>query len=85
VHPDLDDGDLQGTVENVSTVIDRNGGQVTKTDPWGVRRLAYPIQDVREGLYVYMDVEAEPEAIAPIERDLHMMDSVMRHLIIRSE
>ena len=85
VHPEQDDGDLQDAIANVAALVERNGGQVTSVDPWGVRRLAYPIQDVREGLYVLMLIEMEPQAVAPIERSLLLMDGIMRHLVVRAE
>ena len=85
VHPDLDDGDVQDSIANVSGLVERNGGQVAKVDPWGVRRLAYPIQDTREGLYVLMHIEMDPAAVAPLERSLQLMDGIMRHLIARVE
>ena len=85
VHPDLDDGDLQEAIANVAAQVERNGGQVTKTDPRGVRRLAYPIQDVREGLYVFMDLQLDSQAVGALERSLHLMDGVLRHLVVRTE
>jgi small subunit ribosomal protein S6 len=85
VHPDLDDGDLQDAIANVSGVIERAGGQITNVDPWGVRRLAYPIQDVREGIYVLMHVEMEPAAVSEIERSLLLMDGILRHLCVRAD
>ncbi len=85
VHPDLDDGDLEAAITNVSGLVERNGGQVAKVDPWGVRRPAYPIEDSREGLYVLMHIEMDPAAVAPLERSLQLMDGIMRHLIARVE
>jgi small subunit ribosomal protein S6 len=83
VHPDLDDGDLQDAIANVAGLVERNGGQVTNVDPLGVKRLAYPIQDVREGLYVLMLLELDPATVAECERGLHLMDGVIRHLLVR--
>ena len=85
VHPDLDDGDLEEAIATVAGVIEGNGGEVTKTDPWGVRRLAYPIQNVREGLYVLMVMQLDPQAVVELERRLHLMDSVIRHLVVRMD
>lgn len=85
VHPDLDDGDLQDTIADVASRVERSGGQVVRTDPWGVRRLAYPIQDSREGLYVLMDLELEPASVGPLERGLRLMDGILRHLIVRKD
>jgi len=85
VHPDLDDGDLEEAIANVAGAVEQIGGQVTKTDPWGLRRLAYPIEDVREGLYVLMVLQLDSQAVGPLERSLHLMEGVMRHLIVRTE
>ena len=85
VHPDLDDGDLQDAIANVAGLVERVGGQVANVDPWGVRSLAYPIQDVREGLYVLMHIQMEPHAVVQVERSLHLMDGIMRHLFVRVE
>ena len=85
VHPDLDDGDLQDAIANVAGLVERTGGQVANVDPWGVRRLAYPIQDVREGLYVLMQIEMEPQAVMQVEHSLQLMDGIIRHLFVRAE
>jgi small subunit ribosomal protein S6 len=85
VHPDLDDGDLQDAIAGVAEQVERNGGEITRTNPWGVRRLAYPIQDVREGIYVLLDVQLDPQAVGPLERSLHLMDGVLRHLVVRKD
>lgn len=43
-------------------------GEVTSVDEWGKRRLAYPINDLVEGYYVYMTCDAKPEMPAELDR-----------------
>ncbi|HEY75053.1 MAG TPA: 30S ribosomal protein S6 [Thermoflexia bacterium] len=85
VHPEVDREGLSGVVEEVKGLIEANGGTVRKVEPWGLRRLAYPIQKVREGHYVYMELGLEPDGVAKVERGLKLKEQVIRHLIVRIE
>jgi small subunit ribosomal protein S6 len=85
VHPELDEDDLTAVMERVTDLIDRNSGKVSRVEPWGLRRLAYPIEKQWEGQYVLMELELEPQGVAGLERDLGLVEPVMRHLIVRVE
>jgi len=85
VHPEVDREGLSTVVEEVKGLVEANGGTVHKVEPWGLRRLAYPIQKVREGHYVYMEIGLEPEGVAGLERGLKLKEQVIRHLIVRIE
>ena len=84
VHPQSGDKEeLAAVIEDVKNLIETNGGVVQKTEPWGLRRLAYPINKIREGQYVLMHVGLEGSAIREIEQRLRLMEPVIRHLIVR--
>jgi small subunit ribosomal protein S6 len=85
VHPESDEDDLTAVMERVTDLIDRNSGKVSRVEPWGLRRLAYPIEKQWEGQYVLMELELEPQGVAGLERDLGLVEPVMRHLIVRVE
>jgi small subunit ribosomal protein S6 len=85
VHPEVDEENLAAVVERVTSLVERNSGQVVEVKIWGLRRLAYPIQDQWEGQYVLMRLELEPQGVAGLERDLALVESVVRHLIVRVE
>ncbi|RLC66250.1 MAG: 30S ribosomal protein S6 [Chloroflexi bacterium] len=85
VHPEVDEDDLTAVVERVTGLIERNGGEVGEVKPWGMRRLAYPIQKQREGQYVLIRCDIEPQSIAEFEHDLKLIEPIMRHLIVRVE
>ena len=85
VHPDLDEDALTAVVERVTGLIERHSGKVTQLEPWGMRRLAYPIQKQWEGQYVLMQLELEPQGVTELERDLGLVEPVLRHLVVRSE
>ena len=85
VHPDLEEDDLTAITERVTGLAERYGGEVTRVEPWGLRRLAYPIQKQWEGQYVLMQLDMEPQGVADLERDLGLVEPVIRHLIVRVE
>jgi len=85
VHPEVDGDDLTAVIEKVEGLVERNGGKVTRIEPWGLRRLAYPIQKQWEGQYVLMRLELEVQGVAELERALGLAEQVMRHLIVRVE
>jgi small subunit ribosomal protein S6 len=85
VHPELDEDDLTAVLERVTGLIERNSGKVSRVEPWGLRRLAYPIEKQGEGQYVLMGLELEPQGMAGLERDLGLVEPLMRHLIVRVE
>ena len=60
-------------------------GQVTKIDRWGRRRLAYQIDDQREGYYVMMEANIDPQGLPELERNLKLSNAILRYLVIRAE
>ncbi len=63
LRPELDEEQVQAAVDRFSDVITKNGGEVTKVDLWGKRRLAYEVNKMREGIYVFRrSGGAEPAA-----------------------
>lgn len=85
VHPEVDEDGLTAVTEKVEGLIKRNDGKVTRIEPWGLRRLAYPIQDQWEGQYVLMQLELESQSVVGLERDLGLTEQIMRHLVVRVE
>jgi small subunit ribosomal protein S6 len=85
VHPDVNEDDMTAVVEKVEGLVERNSGKVVQTESWGLRRLAYPIQKRWEGQYVLMQLELESQSVAGLERDLGLIEQMMRHLIVRVE
>ena len=83
--PDLEEQPLQEAVERLSGLIAARGGEVISSDPWGRRRLAYPIQDFRDGLYSITQLKLDPKAADELERSLMLNDQIIRYLLLRVE
>lgn len=83
LRPATGDGDNAAVIERVKGFIDGLGGTITKCDEWGMRKLAYPIQGLREGYYVLLVFAMQPQVTKDLERDLKLTEAVIRHLLVR--
>jgi small subunit ribosomal protein S6 len=70
--------------ERVKALLEANG-EVSSIDEWGRKRLAYEIEDQREGYYYLANFSASTEAPREIERIMRITEGVMRYLIVRKE
>jgi len=81
VHPELDENAFKELLEKVKGWVAEAGGQVTKVDLWGKRRLSYIIRKQREGVYVVMQTSMAPASCATLERNLRFQEPVLRFLL----
>lgn len=59
IRPDIEQEAVQAAVEKFQGIIS-NGGEITKHDVQGKRRLAYEIKKHRDGVFVLVNFNAEP-------------------------
>lgn len=59
------------------------GGETTRVENWGKRRLTHDIKKQREGTYAVFEVSAEPSTIKEFERQLKLNENVLRFLSTR--
>lgn len=81
IDPEVGDERTRAIVERVTQTIGANSGQVVRVNAWGRRRLAYPIDRHRDGLYFYFDLILEPTSVTEVERSLRVNEDVLRHLL----
>jgi small subunit ribosomal protein S6 len=67
----------------IKGVIEGMGGKVIKVDNWGKRRLAYEVAKERKGIYLYWQYLAQPGVVEETERNLRMLDAVIRYLTVK--
>jgi len=72
-------------IENLHGILTREGATITKTDEWGMRDFAYPIDDMTKGYYVVTAFEAGNAAVKEFDRLMRINANVVRFLITRDE
>lgn len=83
VSPQVDDESMESVTQRVSQIIANNGGEITESNPWGRRRLAYPINNFRDGYYVATRLRLNPSAASEVERSLRLTEDIIRYLLIK--
>jgi len=81
----LEERTVAPSLDTYLNVIRTAGGSVEKLDVWGRRRLAYEINKKTEGIYAVIDLQATPEAVAELDRQLRLNEAVLRTKVIRPE
>ena len=85
LNPTLDEEGREAALEKVQGLITAGGGVLDNVESWGKRRLAFEIEKITEGDYVVLDFHNTPDAIAEIDRVLHITDPVVRYMLVRRE
>jgi small subunit ribosomal protein S6 len=83
--PSLEENTVQPSLEQFLTVVTAGGGSVDKVDVWGRRRLAYEIDKRSEGIYAVIDMNAMPDSVAELDRQLSLNEAVLRTKVLRIE
>ncbi|MFD2117419.1 30S ribosomal protein S6 [Paenibacillus yanchengensis] len=82
IHPEVEQENVQALVDKFNGIIS-NGGEVTKTDVTGKRRLAYEINKLRDGYFVLVNFTATSDIVNELDRQMKISDNVIRSLIVR--
>lgn len=83
-HPDLE-MNLDPALDKVKKLIETSGGKITKEEPDGKKRLAYPIKGNDYAIYYFIDVELPADAPAKISNALEITDEVIRYLLVKAD
>lgn len=82
---ELEEKTIAPSLEAFLNVIRADGGTVHKVDMWGKRRFAYEINHKTDGYYVVIDMDATPEAIAELDRQLNLNEAIIRTKVTRPQ
>jgi small subunit ribosomal protein S6 len=79
----LEEETIRAVIDRATEALTARGGTVARVDRWGRRRFAYEHKHRLEGYYVVVELNAEPAAMAGMDRVLSLADEVLRHKVIR--
>src|SRR5690625_564376 len=85
IRPDIEDEAQTSIIERFSNILTDNGAEIEKVDEKGKKRLAYDINDYRDGYYVIINFKAEEAAINEFDRLDKFSDDIIRHMAIRED
>lgn len=83
------DSEINSIKETMAGLVTKHQGTITKTDDWGKRRMAYKIKHATkwhtEAVYVHVVFDLTPDKVQPLERDVHLNQNIMRHLLVLND
>ena len=82
IRPNLEEQARKDLIMNLNQILTTNGSQEAKVDEWGIRDLAYEINDFTKGYYVVLDVVAPIEAVNEVDRVMKIREDIVRHIVI---
>ena len=81
--PDLSEDGVTATSDKVGGWFSAAGGQIVSVTSAGRKRLAYPIDNQRDGTFVVLQVKTRPDSLGEVERNLKLSEDVLRYMILR--
>lgn len=85
MRPSLEDEAKKALIERFDNVLTSNGAEIIESKEWGKRRLAYEIDDLREGYYQLVTANAGNEAIDEFTRLANINEGIIRHMTVRKD
>ena len=83
--PVLSDDQMKETVEKFKQVLTDNGGTIENEENWGLRKLAYPIENKNTGFYTLIEFNGEPTIVAKLETAFRRDEKVIRFQTVKLE
>ncbi|GGF17632.1 30S ribosomal protein S6 [Halobacillus andaensis] len=85
IRPDIEEEAKSNVVERFSGILSNNGAEIEEVKEVGKRRLAYEINDYRDGIYVTVNFKGDRDAINEFDRQAKFSDDVIRHIAVRED
>jgi small subunit ribosomal protein S6 len=85
IRPNIEEEAQKALVERFNNVLSENGAELTNVKLWGKRRLAYEINDFRDGYYMLVNVNAPSVAVQEFDRLAKISEDIIRHMVVSLE
>ncbi|MBC18127.1 30S ribosomal protein S6 [Pseudodesulfovibrio profundus] len=81
--PELAEENRKEILDNLTSIVEREGGKMVETDDWGMRLLAYPVQKQTRGYYVRLVYDAPGALVAELERNIRFTDGIFKFMTVK--
>jgi len=83
-NPEITSDRMDDKTQEISTLIESEGGQISTKDNLGVKSLSYPIKNQSEGNYVLFNLNTNPSSISALNKTLNGEEEILRFSIIKT-
>lgn len=85
IRPNIEEDAKKAVVERFDGILTSSGAEIIDSKEWGKRRLAYEINDFREGFYQLVHANADAAAVQEFDRLAKISDDIIRHIVVRED
>jgi small subunit ribosomal protein S6 len=82
IKPNLDIDEVEKVISNLEETINKFGGKVSNNDKLGRKKLAYDIENYRDGFFVVTNFELEEAKVFDLKRSLKLNDNFLRAMLV---
>ena len=80
---DASPSDIKQLIEKYSKIINKNDGEIVKTENWGLLNLSYLIKKNKKGSYIHFKIKCDGKAIEELEKNETIDKKLLRYLTVR--
>jgi small subunit ribosomal protein S6 len=81
--PSLSEEEVADSIEKITSLIVKNGGEIIKSENWGKKDLAYEIHKHKKGFYLFTVFKSPSDVIKKLEDYYKVFDPVFKFLIVK--
>jgi small subunit ribosomal protein S6 len=85
IRPDMEEEAQKALIERFNTILTDNGAEIEKVKEVGKKRLAYEINDYRDGYYVLINFSGDEKSVNEFDRLAKFSEDIIRHIAIRED
>jgi small subunit ribosomal protein S6 len=82
--PSLEENVITEELSKITSIIEKEKGEILNKDIWGLKKLAYPIKRQDNGFYAVLYFNSDAGVLSELDRLNKINDKILRHLIVKS-
>ncbi|MFS0673774.1 30S ribosomal protein S6 [Ornithinibacillus sp. 179-J 7C1 HS] len=83
IRPDMEEEAQKALIERFNGILTDNGAEIEKVEEKGKKRLAYEINDFRDGYYVLINFSGDEKSVNEFDRLAKFSEDIIRHIAVR--
>ena len=83
IRPTLEESAIKAVIADMGNLFAEKGGKVLEVNEWGIKELAYEIENFKKGYYVKFKAEASTAAVEEFDRICNIKEHIFRHILFK--
>jgi len=80
---DASPSEVKQLTEKYSKIVEKNEGEIIKTESWGLLNLSYLIKKNKKGNYIHFKIKAKGDVVKELEKNESIDKKLLRYLTVR--